>query len=282
MRSDPTCVGRSGAYSSPMELNGAHVLVTGASRGIGAAMARRFAAAGANVSVAARSVDELQALAGDVKGTAFTVDLLDASAVDELVPRVESAVGPIDVLVNNAGLENSQWLRKETARSIRDVVRLNLEAPIVLTNAVLPGMLQRGRGHLVYTSSLAGTSGFPGMTVYSGTKGGINNFVSGLRLELRDSPLHITLVAPGPVDTRMWDVLEEADRFAPMLRRLNGLHLIPKKTPELVARRTVKAVTGDRRHVRMPRRLSVSFWLGESPRRISEVLLAKVPFDHGD
>ena len=264
-----------------MELQGAHVLVTGASRGIGQAMARRFAAAGANVSVAARSVDALQALATEVNGTAFEVDLLDPAAVDGLIPRVEAEAGPVDVLVNNAGLENSQWLRKESAQTIRDVVHLNLEAPIALTHAVLPGMLARGKGHLVYTSSLAGTSGFPGMSVYSATKGGINNFVSAIRLELRDTPLHATLVAPGPVDTRMWDVLEENDEFQPMLRRLNLLHVIPKKSPELVARRTVAAVQADRRHVRVPRRLSATFWLGESPRRLTETLLARVPFDKG-
>jgi short-subunit dehydrogenase len=259
-----------------MNLNGAHVLITGASRGIGASMARSFAAAGARVSLAARSADALEGVAAEVRGTVFPVDLLDQHAADELVRRVEAEAGPIDVLVNNAGLESSQWLALETPQSIRDVARLNLEAPMVLTSAVLPGMLERGRGSVVFVSSLAGTAGFPGMTVYAGTKGGITNFAASVRVELRDTPVKVTLVAAGPIDTGMWDRLEEKDAFDPILRRLNALHLIPKKSPELLARRTVDAVKLGRRHVRVPRRLSVTYWLGESPRRIAEWLLAGV------
>lgn len=264
-----------------MQLRGAHVLITGGSRGIGAAMARRFAAAGASVSLVARSADAIESLAGELGGRAFPADLLAPEQVDGLVARVEAEAGPVDVLVNNAGLESTRWLVHEPASTIRDVVRLNLEAPMVLTRSVLPGMLQRGRGSLVFLSSLAGTSGFPGMSVYSGTKSGINNFVAALRLELRDSPVRTTVVAPGPVDTQMWDALEDADQFESVLRRLNGLHVIPKKTPDLIARRTVAAVASGRRHVRTPRRLSAAFWLGETPRRVTELLLARVPMDAG-
>jgi short-subunit dehydrogenase len=260
-----------------MQLQGAHVLVTGASRGIGAAMARHFAAAGATVSVAARSVAPLESLAAELTGRAFPVDLLDRAAVDGFIDRVETEAGPVDVLVNNAGLENSAFFLGETADTVRDVVALNLEVPMLLTRAVLPGMLHRRRGHLVFLSSLAGTAGFPGMAIYSGTKGGVNNFVGALRIELRDTPVHTTLVAPGPVDTEMWDTLETKSDLQPILDRMNTLHLIPKKSPELIARRTVAAVVADRRHVRTPRRLSASFWLGESPRRIAEMLLAGVP-----
>ena len=131
----------------------------------------------------------------------------------------------------------------------------------------------------VFLSSLAGTSAFPGMSVYSATKAGINNFVGSVRLELRDTPVRTTVVAPGPVDTQMWDTLEGADQFERVLRRLNRLQMIPKKSPDLIARRTVAAVAKGRRHVRTPRRLSVAFWLGEAPRRVTELLLAKVPMD---
>lgn len=261
-----------------MELQGSHVLVTGASRGIGEAMARRFAAAGARVSLAARTLPALSALAGELGGAAFDVDLLDPAAVDGLIQRVERDAGPIDVLVNNAGVETSQWLHLDEPQHLRDAIALNLEAPVMLTRAVLPGMLERGRGSLVYTSSLAGTAGFPGLSVYAATKAGVNNFVASLRLELRDSPVHLTLVAAGPVDTRMWDTLEDQTDFDPMLRRLNLLHLIPKKSPDLLAKRTVRAVQRDRRHVRVPRRQSLTYWLGESPRRITELALTKVPF----
>lgn len=261
-----------------MDLQGKHVLITGASRGIGEAMARSFAKCGARVSLAARSGEALAALASELRGAAFAVDLLDPAAVDELVPRVDRESGPIDVLVNNAGLESSQWLAKEDPQWIRQVVRVNLEAPLVLTRAVLPGMLARGCGTVVFTSSLAGSAGFPGMAVYSATKAGLNNAAAALRLELRDTPVNVTLVAPGPVDTRMWTALEEQSDFDPMLRRLNSLHLIPKKSPELIAKRTVRAVAKDRRHVRTPRRLTATFWLAEAPQRLTELLLARVPF----
>ena len=261
-----------------MQLQGRHVLITGASRGIGEALAHRFAAAGARVSVAARSPEALAAVAAAAGGRAFPVDLLSPAEVDALVPRVEAEAGPIDVLVNNAGVETSHWLHLDGPQPVRDAIRLNLEAPAVLTQAVLPGMLARGRGHLVYTSSLAGSAGFPGLTVYAATKAGLNNFVASLRLELRDSPVGFTLVAAGPIDTRMWDTLEGEAEFAPMLHRLNALHLIPKKSPELLARRTVRGVERDRRHVRVPRRMAPIYWLGESGRRITELALTRVRF----
>ena len=110
-----------------MNLHGAHVVITGGSRGIGAAMARSFAAEGARVSLVARSADALAQVAAEVRGSVFAVDLLDPQAVDSLVQRIEAEVGPIDILVNNAGLESSQWLALESPESIRDVVRLNLE-----------------------------------------------------------------------------------------------------------------------------------------------------------
>jgi uncharacterized protein len=261
-----------------MQLQGAHVLITGASRGIGAAMAQRFADEGAQVSLAARSHDVITALATKVKGTAFTVDLLDPQQVDDLVPQVETEVGPIDVLVNNAGVETTHLFHAESVERIREVARLNLEAPMVLTRAVLPRMIERGRGHVVFTSSIAGSAGFPGLAAYCATKAGLNNLTSALRLELRDSAINFTLVAPGPVDTQMWDALEDTtDTFGPMLKRLRMLQLIPKKSPELIARRTVAAVIANKRHVRTPRRLSPTFWLGESPRRVMELVLTGVP-----
>ena len=197
--------------------------------------------------------------------------------LDALIRRIEAEAGPIDVLVNNAGLENTSWFVHDPADVQRAVIRLNLEAPVLLTRAVLPGMLRRGRGSLVYVSSLAGSASFPGLSVYGATKAGLNNLAGALRQELKGADIGITLVQPGPTDTQMWDHLEDQAEYGPMLQRLRRLQLIPKKSPELIARRTVKAVAKGRRHVRTPRRLSLTFWLNEAPRRISEGLLAGVP-----
>ena len=222
-------------YAAAMELKGAKVLVTGASRGIGESIARQMADAGAKVAVAARSADALSSLASSIGGRAFAVDLTDASAVTALIPRVEDEFGPIDVLVNNAGLESIAPLDMETDASIRAVTRLNLEAPMVLTRHVLGGMKARGTGHIVFTSSLAGSAPFPAMSVYCATKAGLNNFVAAVRLELRGTAIGTTLVAPGPVDTSMWDRLEGEGHLDDVLKRYRMLQLIPKRSPDYIA-----------------------------------------------
>ncbi|MSZ55043.1 MAG: SDR family NAD(P)-dependent oxidoreductase, partial [Actinobacteria bacterium] len=156
-----------------MELQGRHVVVTGGSRGIGEQLARHFAERGARVTVVARSVDALHKVAADIGGNAVVADLTDDLAVDGLIEHIEMKFGAIDVLVNNAGLETSTAFAVEDEREIRAVSRVNLEVPLMLTRHVLPGMLQRNSGHIVFVSSLAGTAGFPGMSVYGATKAGI-------------------------------------------------------------------------------------------------------------
>ncbi len=262
-----------------MELSGAHVLVTGGSRGIGAAMARAFAKAGAEVSVAARSEGDLKQVAADVGGHAFVVDLTDSVEVDGLIARVEGEVRPIDVLVNNAGIETDDQHAALDVNLIRTLCRVNFETPLVLTRQVVRGMHARGKGHLVYTSSLGGSAGFPGLAAYAGSKAGLNNFVASMRLELNDTNIGTTLVAPGPVDTRMWDALEDSSYTDELLKRFNTMRLIPKLSPEKLAKRTVKAVESNRRHVRHPRRLSMNFMLPEVPRRMTESLVAGIKFE---
>jgi len=261
-----------------MELNGAHVLVTGGSRGIGEALARQFAAAGAKVSVVARSKAELEQVAADIGGTAFVTDLLDQHQVDDLIGRVEAEAGPIDVLVNNAGLETDDQHANVDIERIRALSRVNFEAPMVLTRNVIRGMHARGKGHLVFLSSVAGTSGFPGIATYAGTKAGINNFVASIRLELKNTAINTTVIAPGPVDTRMWDALEDAPYATAMLKRMRIL--LPKMSPEKLARRSVAAVRSDRRHVRHPKRLMLTNFLPmELPRRLGAALLMGIKLD---
>ena len=261
-----------------MLIEGANVLITGGSRGIGAALAKEFAGAGATVAVAARSKAALDELASEIGGIAFEADLMDDDTMTSLIPTVEAEFGPIDILVNNAGIETTAGLTEESVEGLRAVCRVNFEAPVLLTRAVIPGMHARGRGHLVFTSSLAGTAGFPGLATYAGTKAGLTNFVASMRLELNDTNIGTTIIAPGPVDTRMWDALEEDGYMDDLLKRFNRFQLIPKISPEKLAARTVKAVAADKRHVRHPRRLASNFWLNEAPRRISESLASGIKF----
>ena len=263
-----------------VELDGARVLVTGGSGGIGSALARAYAAAGAKVVVSARSGGKLADLADEIGGAFHVADLADTAVVEYLVEEVEAAHGPVDVLASNAGIETVDPVATIDPETVRTAARINLEAPMVLTRKVLPGMLERGRGHLVFTSSLAGTAGFPGMGPYCATKAGLNNFVSVLRIELKDTPIRTTLVAPGPVDTRMWDaVVEASPSVQRTVRRLGLLRLLPVLSPERLAARVVAATRVGRRHVRHPRRLALNFLLGEAPRRITEATLAGVRID---
>jgi uncharacterized protein len=266
-----------------MKIAGATALVTGGSRGIGAAIAEALAARGANVVVAARSRGELDVVAKSVNGHAVEVDLTDAQAVEALIPHVEREYGPVDILVNNAGMELSRTLLGVEPAQLRQISRLNFEAPMVLTRMALAGMVERERGHLVFVSSLAGSSSFPGLGPYCGTKAGLNNFAATVRKELSETPIAVTLVAPGPVDTQMWDSVETGSpTLQRTVKRFRRLHLIPKTTPSRLAKRVARAIEHDRRHVRHPRRLSAIFWLSEAPRRLTETVLAGVKMDPGD
>ena len=263
-----------------MNLEDAHVVVTGGSRGIGEALAREFARRGAVVTVVARSVDSLRRVADETGGNAVVADLSDDHSVDGLMEHIESTHGRVDVLVNNAGLETTVPFATEDPRAIRAVSRLNYEVPLVLSRHVLPGMLHRGSGHIVFVSSLAGTAGFPGMAVYCGTKAGVLNFFASLRRELKHSPVGLTVLSPGPVDTQMWDAVENSSpETARVVRRFKALRLIPKADPADIARRTVDAVEKGRPFVRHPRRLLFNFWLNNLPTRISNIAATGIRFD---
>lgn len=263
-----------------MKLAGMHVVVTGASQGIGEATARSFAAAGARVTVVARQVDKLTKVATDIGGNAVVADLLDESRVAGLIAEIEAAHGPIDVLVNNAGIEYSQPFATMDPDGIGRLMTLNAIVPMQLTRQVLPLMLDRGRGHLVFTSSIAGSSSFPGLAVYCGSKAALNNFAGTIRRELQDTALNVTLVAPGPVDTAMWDNIEASTgSIQRVVKRLQRLQVMPTAKPNRIAAATVSAVQHDRRHVRSPKRLSATFWMSEAPRRLVDALLVGVRFD---
>ena len=154
---------------------------------------------------------------------------------------------------------------------------------MVLTRHVLPSMLDRGRGHLVFLSSIAGTAGFPSMATYCATKAGVSNFVRSLTLELRATPIGTTTVAPGPVATRMWDAVEATSPSGQkVLNRLNAFRMLPIVDPDRLARRVVAATQRGSRHVRTPRRLMGNFLLAEGPHRMTSSLLAGVRLDPTD
>lgn len=259
-----------------MDLKGRRVLVTGASRGIGEATARAFAAAGATVALVARDAEALDSLATDLGGTFHPCDLADPAATAALVPTVEASAGPVDVLVNNAGLAPGGFFPDADAGELEAVYRVNLLSPVQLCRAVLPGMLDRGRGHIVNVSSLAGVAAYPGMAAYASTKAGLTQFTEILALDLKGLPVGTTVVQLGPIPT---DMLDHVNDYAPTrdsFDRGYKLRLIVDIPRERVADAIVDAVRKGRSHIRLPKRAAAFPLLAEAPRRVSDVLLTGV------
>jgi uncharacterized protein len=259
-----------------MDLTGKRVLVTGASRGIGEALARRFAERGAQVALVARDGDALAKLAADVGGTAHPADLSDPTAVRGLLDRVEADGGPVDVLVNNAGIEITKSFADFSADDVERIYRVNLLSPVELCRQAMPRMVARGRGHIVNVASLAGVAVYPGLTAYSSTKAGLSHFTAGLRADLRGLPVGTTLVELGPIPT---DMLSQVGNYQPTndsFDRFYKLRLIVDVPREQVANEVVDAVEHDRRHVRIPKRAVLFPLLTEAPRRMVEMFLSGV------
>src|SRR5438309_5869716 len=235
-----------------MELRGKRVLVTGASRGIGQALAERFAAVGARVALVARSEGPIKEMADRLGGTAHPTDLGDRDQVTGLIDRVEADGGPVDVLVNNAGVDLAGPFTRNSIEEIEFLLRVNLLTPMDLCHPAIPRMLDRGGAHIVNVSSYAGTAVFPGLVPYSTSKAGLSQFTSGLRADLRGKPIGTTLVELGPIPTEM---LSHVGDYAPAndsfdrFYKLRRLVDVPK---EKVAADVVDAVRSGRRHVRHP------------------------------
>jgi short-subunit dehydrogenase len=262
-----------------VKIAGQRVLLTGASYGIGASTARAFAGRGGQLVLAARSVGPLEALATEVGGHALPVDLSEPSEVEGLVGRAaEVAGGPIDILVNNAGMGVIGPFATRTPTEITTEVQVNLVAAFELTRQALLGMLERDHGHLVFVSSLQAAAPTPAFAVYGATKAALSHFAAILRLELASTSIGTTLVAPGPVDTPMWDRVEASPFTTALLRRYARAGLLTKDDPDVLADKIASAVERDARHVRTPRRAALLNLLSEAPRRMTELLLTKVSF----
>jgi uncharacterized protein len=262
-----------------MDIGGQRVLLTGASYGIGASTARAFARRGGRLVLVARSVAALEDLAAEVGAVALPADLARPDDVDGLVDRAaDAAGGPIDILINNAGISVIGPFDTRTPDEIANEVQVNFVAAVELTRQALPGMLERDHGHLVYISSLQACAPTPGFAVYGATKAALSHFAAILRLELVKTSIGTTVVAPGPVDTPMWDRVEASPFTTALLRRYARAGLLTKDDPAVLADKIAAAVERDARHVRTPRRAVMLNLLSEAPRRMTELLLTGVPF----
>ncbi len=233
-----------------------HVLVTGASAGIGEAIAREFGKRGAELSLVARRKDKLVALAKEL-GQAATVigaDLSSPKAAEASVEEAERERGPVDVLVNNAGIQIIAPAAETDVEHGEELLDLNVATPLRLIRRVLPGMLARGRGTIVNVASMAALSPVPGMLYYNASKGGLANASEALRGELWGTGVNVVTVYPGPVHTDMGKkgiakyVESPASALAPWGTSAELAHLV------------VRAVELGRARVIYPRAYAVSLW----------------------
>jgi len=188
-------------------LEGRHALVTGAGSGIGAAVARALSARGAKVSLAGRRRDRLDATRATLTGEAATVviDVGDMAAVAVGVKAAAAALGPIDILVNNAGQASSAPILKTGIETWNDIIAVDLTGVFVVTQAVLPGMLERGYGRIISIASTAGLIGYPYVTAYCAAKHGVIGLTRALALEVARKGITVNAVCPGFTDTPLLD-----------------------------------------------------------------------------
>jgi short-subunit dehydrogenase len=221
----------------PVELSGSRILVTGATGGLGQAIARALHARGAHLILTGRRVEVLDGLLAELgdRAESRALDLSDAGAVGGFCAEV----GTVDVLVANAGLPGTGRLEEYSPEQIDRVLDVNLRAPIHMTNALLPGMLERDRGHLVYISSMSGKVATARSSLYNGTKFGLRGFAYAVREDLRGTGVGVTTVFPGFIsDAGMW-----ADGGQELPRGIGT------KTPEDVADAVITGIEKDRAEI---------------------------------
>ncbi|HET9874685.1 MAG TPA: SDR family NAD(P)-dependent oxidoreductase [Mycobacterium sp.] len=262
-----------------MQLRQSRVLITGASRGLGKSIAEVLAGRSATVALVARNPDDLEILAKELDGKAYPTDLTDPDAVEKLVDRVE-ADGPVDVLINNAGIDRVGRFPDASAQQVRDLLQVNLAAPMELCRQLMPRMVQRGRGHIVNVSSFGAISTGPGVTLYGASKAGLSHFTAGIRAELRGKPVGTTLVQIGEVKT---DMIDHIRAFGPARRTIERAErwrmTAPAMEPGVVAEAIADAIERNRRHVILPRSITLMAKFTEFPRRVSEIMLTGIDQD---
>lgn len=236
-----------------MNLSGRKALLTGATGGLGRAIAAALAERGARVTLSARNREALEELAAELPGDgheAIPADLAEPGAAEQLAAEAAGT----EILVANAGLPAAGWLSDFTPEQVKRALRVNLEAPMLMARALYPAMAESGSGHLVFVSSLSGKAASPRSSIYNATKFGLRGFALGLRADLAPSGVGVSLVSPG--------FIREAGMFADA-----GSKPPPGMgtgTPRQVGAATVKAVERNRAEVTvapLPQRAAAHFAL---------------------
>lgn len=214
-----------------MKLAGHKALLTGATGGLGRAIAAALAARGATLTLSGRKAEALEAMAAELPGDGHSTvpsDLAESGAAEKLAAEV----GAVDILIANAGLPGTGRLPDYSTEQLTGTLRVNLEAPILLARALEPAMLEKGSGHMVFISSLSGKSATPLSSIYNATKFGLRGFALGLRADLDPQGIGVSIVSPGTIrEAGMY-----SDSGAPPIPGLGT------GTPQQVAAAVVKAI----------------------------------------
>src|SRR5690349_13481902 len=218
-----------------MELRGRTALVTGATGGLGMAIARALAGRGASPVLTGRRADVLAPLADSIAGRAIAADLSDPADVDRLLAEA----GDVDVLVANAALPGSGHITSFSIEDIDRALAVNLRAPMVMARRLAEPMSARGSGHIVFVSSLSGKAASGGGSVYAATKFGLRGFAHGLREDLRDAGVGVSVVLPGFI--RDGGMFHDANVKLP--------RFVGTRTPEEVAAGVLRAIERDRAEI---------------------------------
>ena len=220
---------------------GRTVLVTGASSGIGAAVARELAARGDTVALVARRQERLDEVLADCRRTSpeserWAADLSEPTAAAELTLAISDHYGALDVIINNAAVPMRRHATRLTLIEVERTMRINYLSPIAITLAILPQMLERGSGTIVNVSSLGGRLGIATEAAYSGSKFALAGWSESLAIDLDGSGVAVKLILPGAIDTEIWD---QPDNDAPIYEG-------PKEPPETIAGAIVDAIDSPR------------------------------------
>ena len=203
------------------------MLVTGASSGIGAALARMLAEQGATVALVARREDKLRKVLEDCRvhtpaSMMWVADLGDLARTEELAREAWDTLGGLDVIVNNAAIPKVREVRRLSADDLEETMRVNLLSPVRIIETLLPRMLEQGSGTIVNVTSVGGRFGIMHESAYCASKFALTGFTESMFMDLQDTPLRIRLVIPGPFDTDIWDrpgsdpaVFKDEKKFPP-------------------------------------------------------------------
>lgn len=227
-----------------------HVVITGASSGIGAALAREFGKdASTKLTLLARRKSAMEDLARDLaaKTTVIAHDLSDSDRATAWIAEAEEKSGPIDVMINNAGVENTGWAHEADAKEGVSVIRTNTISPILIAHALVPKMIARGSGTIVNVASVAAFNAVPLHAWYGASKAAIATFSEVMRSEVRRQGVHVVTVYPGPVKTPMAEAA-----YAVFGGRKGVIGLLPEGTPERLAVLVRRAVEKKRARVVYP------------------------------